>query len=82
MERDFLAPLKVNKIPGVGEQTWLAMQEMRILTIRDLSERPVAELEKRFGKYGVELHSKSLGIHTSEVVPYHEAKSYLHRKYV
>ena len=75
MEQEFLAPLKVNKIPGVGEHTWQVMQEMGIVTIRDLSERSVTELEKRFGKYGAELHSKSRGIHTSEVVPYHEAKS-------
>ena len=50
MERELLAPLAVNKIPGVGEQTFQAMKEMSILTIRDLSERPMAELERRFGK--------------------------------
>jgi DNA polymerase-4 len=32
-------------------------------------------LEKRFGKYGSDLCSKSRGIHDGEVVPYHEAKS-------
>lgn len=75
MEQEFLAPLKVNKIPGVGEHTWQTMQEMGISTIRDLSERSLAELENRFGKYGAELYNKSRGIHTSEVVPYHDAKS-------
>jgi DNA polymerase IV len=75
MEREFLAPLKVNKIPGVGEHTYQAMQEMGIVTIRDLSERGVDELERRFGKYGAELWSKARGIHDSEVIPYHEAKS-------
>lgn len=75
MEREFLAPLKVNKIPGVGDHTWRAMQEVGIETIRDLSQRSLAELEGRFGKYGAELYNKSRGIHTSEVVPYHEAKS-------
>lgn len=75
MEQEFLAPLKVNKIPGVGEQTWIVMQELGIITIRDLSEQPIELLEKRFGKYGVDLWSKARGIHESEVVPYHEAKS-------
>jgi DNA polymerase-4 len=75
MEQEFLAPLKVNKIPGVGEQTWLSMKEMGIITIRDLSEQPVEVLERRFGKYGVDLWSRARGIHESEVVPYHEAKS-------
>jgi DNA polymerase-4 len=75
MEREFLAPLKVNKIPGVGEHTYQAMQEMGILTIRDLSEHSADVLEARFGKYGAELWSKSRGIHEAEVIPYHEAKS-------
>jgi DNA polymerase IV len=75
MEQEFLAPLPVNKIPGVGEHTYLSMKEMGILTIRDLSFQPVEALERKFGKYGVELWSKSRGIHTGEVVPYHEAKS-------
>jgi DNA polymerase IV len=75
MEREFLAPLKVNKIPGVGEHTYQAMQEMGILTIRDLSEHSADVLEARFGRYGAELWSKARGIHEAEVIPYHEAKS-------
>ncbi|HXD77639.1 MAG TPA: DNA polymerase IV [Puia sp.] len=75
MEREFLAPLKVNKIPGVGEHTYQAMQELGIVTIRDLSEQPIELLERRFGKYGTELWSKARGIHEAEVIPYHEAKS-------
>jgi DNA polymerase IV len=75
MEQEFLAPLPVNKIPGVGEHTYQAMQEMGIITIRDLSEQPIDLLERRFGKYGTELWSKARGIHTAEVIPYHEAKS-------
>ena len=27
MEQEFLAPLKVNKIPGVGEQTYQALRD-------------------------------------------------------
>ena len=75
MEQEFLAPLPVNKIPGVGEHTYQAMQEMGIVTIRDLSEQPVDVLERRFGKYGTELWSKARGIHHGEVIAYHEAKS-------
>jgi DNA polymerase-4 len=75
MEQEFLAPLPVNKIPGVGDHTYQAMKDMGIVTIRDLSFQPVEVLERRFGKYGAELWSKSRGIHTGEVVPYHEAKS-------
>jgi len=75
MEQEFLAPLKVNKIPGVGDHTYQSLREMGVLTIRDLSEQPLEVLERRFGKYGSDLWSKSRGIHEGEVVPYHEAKS-------
>jgi DNA polymerase IV len=75
MEQEFLAPLKVNKIPGVGEHTYLALGEMGISTIRELGGHPIAALERRFGKYGRELWNKAHGIHSGPVVPYHEAKS-------
>ena len=75
MEQEYLAPLKVNKIPGVGEHTYQALQEMGVRTIRDLSEQPAADLERRFGKYGLDLWNKARGIHEGEVVNYHEAKS-------
>jgi DNA polymerase IV len=74
-EKEFLAPLKASKIPGVGEQTSLALRELGIETIRDLSEYAPQELERHFGKYGVELWNKAQGIHEGEVIPYHEAKS-------
>ncbi|WEK36215.1 MAG: DNA polymerase IV [Candidatus Pseudobacter hemicellulosilyticus] len=74
-EKEFLAPLTVNKIHGVGKHTWETLQALGITTIKDLSERPVELLEKKFGKYGIDLWNKSQGIHTGEVTPYHEAKS-------
>lgn len=75
MEKAFLAPLPVNKFSGVGEHTFQVLKEMGIHTIKDLSETPIATLEKRLGKYGVDLWQKSQGIHNGEVHSYHEAKS-------
>ncbi len=75
MEKAFLAPLPVNKFSGVGEHTFQVLKEMGIHTIKDLSETPIAALEKRLGKYGADLWQKSQGIHHGEVHAYHEAKS-------
>lgn len=75
MEKIFLAPLSVNKFSGVGEQTFERLKAMGISTIQQLSETPVAVLEKKLGKYGADLWKKSQGIHHGEVHPYHEAKS-------
>jgi DNA polymerase-4 len=74
-EKEFLAPLKVGKIPGVGAQTCQALAAMGVDTIKDLGTIDVALLEKRFGKYGVDLSNKANGIHFGEVIPYHESKS-------
>ncbi|MES2330805.1 MAG: DNA polymerase IV [Bacteroidota bacterium] len=75
MEKEFLAPLPVNKFSGVGEHMFLSLKAMGIHTIKDLSETPVALLEKKLGKSGADLWKKSQGIHTGEVHAYHEAKS-------
>ena len=75
MEQEFLAPLRVNKIPGVGDHMYESLKEMGVLTIRDLGTMSADVLEKRFGKYGIDLWNKARGIHEGEVVPYHEAKS-------
>jgi DNA polymerase-4 len=74
-EKEFLAPLPVNKIPGVGEHTHEVLKAMGIFTIKDLSDKTPEELEERLGKWGSDLWNKSQGIHHGEVAPYHEAKS-------
>ena len=74
-EREFLAPLAVDKIPGVGEHTHAVLKSMGIYTIGDVNNKTQAELEERLGKWGIDLWQKSFGIHTSDVVQYHEAKS-------
>lgn len=75
MEKEFLAPLAVNKIPGVGDHTWEVLKALGIYTIHDVSMRTKKELEDRLGKWGIELWQKSFGIHNGEVSQYHEAKS-------
>ncbi|MFZ4058686.1 MAG: DNA polymerase IV [Ferruginibacter sp.] len=74
-EAAFLAPLKVEKIPGVGDHLKAVLNAMNIITIGDLTTKPVEELEERLGKWGVDLWQKSKGIHHGEVTPFHESKS-------
>ncbi|MBK7882613.1 MAG: DNA polymerase IV [Chitinophagaceae bacterium] len=74
-EKEFLAPLPVDKIPGVGEHTHEVLKAMGITLIKHISETPVTELEEKLGKWGIDLRDKSQGIHHGEVTQYHEAKS-------
>ena len=74
-EKEFLAPLTVDKIPGVGEHTHQVLKAMGIFTIGDVSKKNKEELEEKLGKWGIDLWHKSFGIHNSEVHQYHESKS-------
>jgi DNA polymerase-4 len=74
-EKEFLAPLEVNKIPGVGEQANKILNYHGIKFIRDIHESTPENLEKLLGKWGHELGNKAQGNHTSVITEYREAKS-------
>jgi DNA polymerase-4 len=74
-EKEFLAPLKVGEIPGVGEHTLKTMHSLGIMTISDLSAYPQHLLEHNFGKYGEVLRQKATGNYAGAVHHSHEAKS-------
>jgi DNA polymerase IV (DinB-like DNA polymerase) len=71
----FLAPLPVQKIPGVGPKTAATLKQMGIATIHELAMRDVQELVARFGKYGWRLHQVAHGIDEHEVEEKWERKS-------
>lgn len=74
-EKEFLAPLNVGEIPGVGEHTLKTMHSLGIMTISDLSAYPQHLLETNFGKYGEVLKQKAIGNYAGAVHHFHEAKS-------
>jgi DNA polymerase IV len=74
-ERDFIAPLAVNKIPGVGKETYKKLSLMGVRHIHTLSKIPVRLLEREFGKPGKQLWEKANAIDDTPVVPYSEQKS-------
>jgi len=51
--REFLAPLPVSKISGIGRKTEQRLNELGIKTIGDLAAYPAKALYKRFGKSGI-----------------------------
>ena len=74
-EQEFLGALTVNKIPGVGKQTYFQLQSFGIHYIKDILNFKPEELEEKFGKYGPELWLKAQGIYEGEVNNEREAKS-------
>ena len=74
-ERDFLAPLPVDKLPGVGKQVVKVMKGLGIHTIDGLSRMPSHTLKSRLGTTGEMLHRFANGIDDRKVLPPGEAKS-------
>jgi len=74
-EQQYLAPLSIMKIPGVGKEVGLKLLKMGVETIKTLSEIPVEMLQNLLGKWGIELWRRAQGIDETQVVPYHEQKS-------
>lgn len=74
-EKEFLAPLEVNKIPGVGEQAEKILSYHGIKLIRDIHNTLPENLEKLLGKWGYELWNKAQGDYTSTIKEYREQKS-------
>jgi len=65
----FLTPLPVGRLPGVGQVMERRLAELGVATVGDLRGIPVAELEQRFGRWGRRLHELSLGIDDHPVQP-------------
>lgn len=74
-EKNFLAPLSIIKIPGVGKETGYKLLKMGVDTVKILSEIPVEMMENLLGKSGIDLWRKANGIDETPVIPYHEQKS-------
>ncbi|MBO9562117.1 MAG: DNA polymerase IV [Niastella sp.] len=74
-EKEYLAPLSIVKMPGVGKETALLLMKMGVETIRILSEIPMEMLGNLLGKNGLALWRKAQGIDETPVIPYHEQKS-------
>jgi DNA polymerase IV (DinB-like DNA polymerase) len=73
--REFLAPLDVGEIHGVGPVTARELREMGIETADDLAAADRGDLEARFGERGAEMHRRARGEDRREVTPAGRPKS-------
>ncbi|MBK8920397.1 MAG: DNA polymerase IV [Saprospirales bacterium] len=75
MEKTFLAPLPVGKIPSIGRETERRLALLGVRTCQTLSAMPPRLLEREFGKHGLLMWKKANGEDDSPVVPYREQDS-------
>jgi DNA polymerase-4 len=77
-EADFLAPLAIGRLWGVGEKTAAALAEYGVGTIGDLAALPPDVVIRRFGKHGASLVERARGIDADPVHEGDPAKSVGH----
>ncbi len=74
-EKEFLAPLPVEKLGGVGKKSHQTILALGIHTIGDILHFDSALLERALGKWGTQLIRQANGKSDSVVSPHRESKS-------
>jgi DNA polymerase-4 len=74
-EKEFLAPLPVEKLGGVGKKSHQTLLGLGIYTIGDILKYDAGLLEKALGKWGTQLVRQANGLSDSVVSPHRESKS-------
>lgn len=77
-ETEFLWPLGIETINGVGKQTEEHLKSFGLYTIRDIAHTPVEVMEKIAGKWGEALWQKAWGRGSNEIAADWEQKSMSH----
>jgi DNA polymerase-4 len=80
-ELDFLHPLPIEALWGVGPVSARRLQGLGIMTVGDLASLPAASLERQLGKaQGLHLSELCRGVDDRPVVPDQKAKSIGHEE--
>ncbi|MBT8377607.1 MAG: DNA polymerase IV [Ignavibacteria bacterium] len=80
MEKEFLAPMPVESIPGVGKVTLKDLHSKGIYKIGDIAELPQDYFAAAYGKYGIDLYRKACGKGGEYLTFIHEQKSISHER--
>jgi DNA polymerase IV len=75
LEKSFLAPLSIRKIPGIGEKTNSTLQKMGISKIETIQNMPMIAMQKVLQENGASIWRKANGIDKSPIEPFTEQKS-------
>ncbi len=73
--QDFLRDLPISKLWGVGKSTEEVLKGMGILRVGQLAVYPAERIEKKLGKFGLDLIALARGEDDRPVTPDSEAKS-------
>ncbi len=74
-EAEFLAPLPVNTMPGVGKVTAREIDRLGFKTLGEVAKAPEVILKRHLGSWGAELKKLALGMDDGPVIPWEDPKS-------
>jgi DNA polymerase IV len=77
-EAEFLAPLPIRRLWGVGPGAQRALADYGVSRIGELAALPSGTLHRRFGRHGDDLSARARGIDRSGVAPFGAPKSVGH----
>ncbi len=80
MEKEFLAPMPVETIPGVGKVTLKDLHSKGIYRICDITNLPQDYFAAAYGKYGIDLYRKANGGGSEYLTLGREQKSISHER--
>ena len=73
---DFLAPMPVSNLRGLGRQTQKIFKRLEINTVKQLRTFPLPRLEEQLGKKAAaNFHRQALGIASNQILPGQRRKS-------
>ena len=75
LEKTFLAPLSIKKIPMVGDKTYQKLRNLGLRQVRTVQEMPIDVMQRVLGKNGETIWKRANGIDYSPVIPFCERKS-------
>ncbi|WP_350290213.1 DNA polymerase IV [uncultured Croceitalea sp.] len=75
LEKPFLAPLSIKKIPMVGDKTYQTLRNLGIRQVKTVQEMPMDIMQRVLGANGQVIWKRANGIDHTPVVPFCDRKS-------
>ncbi len=75
LEKPFLAPLSIKKIPMVGDKTYQTLRNLGLRKVGTVQEMPMDVMQRVLGKNGTVIWKRANGIDHTPVIPFWERKS-------
>lgn len=75
LEKQFLAPLSIQKIPSVGTKTYQTLRNLGVTKVQIVQEMPLEMMVSALGLHGQTIWKRANGIDRPPLIPFHERKS-------